>query len=170
MMKNEYKGRIISVALKKVKLPNGNTINLDCVHHPGATAIVPILNNGDIVLIRQYRYNAGGYIYEIPAGTLGTNELPLACAKRELIEETGYSAKTWKKLLSIRTTPGFSDELIHIYLATDLHLRQTAHEADEVIKVQIFSLEKVKKMLSTGKIVDAKTIAGLSLALLHFKH
>lgn len=160
-----YKGRIITLWNEKVRLPNGNLTNLDIITHPGASAVVPITNDGRFVLVKQYRHAAGRYIYEIPAGTLNKHETPLACAKRELIEETGYKAKKIKKLITIRTTPGFTNESIHIYLAKGLSPAETSHEFDEVMSVKIFSKGELIKMIKTGKIVDAKTLVGFFFAI-----
>ena len=159
-----YKGRIIDVYKDTVTLPNGNTIALDLVKHPGAVAIVPILDDGRVVMIRQYRYAAGGYIYEIPAGKLEPNEDPFTCAKRELLEEIGYKTKDLKKLTAILTTPGFSNEKIHLYLATGLTKDKTDHQKDEVIEVVYFNKNEVENMITCGEIVDAKTIVGLYTA------
>ncbi len=161
-----YKGVVIDVYRDTVELPNGNTAVLDLAKHPGASAIVPVTDDGKFVLIKQLRHAVGGYLYEIPAGKLDKpGEDPLTCAKRELAEETGYSAGAWKKLISINTTPGFSNEVIHLYLATGLVAGKTAHEEDEIIELQIFSRKEVEKMIDDGKITDAKTLVGLFFAL-----
>ncbi|MEK7280047.1 MAG: NUDIX hydrolase, partial [Nitrospirota bacterium] len=105
--KNIYKGRIVDLNIEQVKLPNGKHIELEVIHHPGASAIVPLRDNGQVVLIKQFRYAAGGFIYEIPAGRLNKGEDPAACAARELEEEIGYKAGRLEKLITILTTPGF---------------------------------------------------------------
>lgn len=161
-----YEGRVIKVFKDTVTLPNGNTAHLDVARHPGASAVVPITAEGEFVLIHQYRYAANGYLYEIPAGKLDKKgEDPLECAKRELAEETGYSAVEWEKLVSINTTPGFSDEIIHIYLARGLTKGATNHEEDEVIELSIFTRKEIEEMLASGKITDAKTLVGIYAAL-----
>lgn len=161
-----FKGKTIEVYQEHVKLPNGNTALLDIVKHPGASAIVPIHDDGRFVLIRQYRHAVGGYLYEIPAGKLDIKgEVPLDCAKRELLEETGFTARKWSPLVSINTTPGFSNEIIHIFLAQGLELLKTSHEADEVIEVYEFSREEIEQMLFKGDIQDAKSLAGIYTAL-----
>lgn len=160
-----YKGRIIQVSCEVVQLPNGNTVALDIVHHPGAAAVVPVLDDGRFVLIRQYRHAAGGYLHEIPAGKLDrSGEDPLACAKRELEEETGYRAQRWEKLVSIRTTPGFSDEIIHLFLARGLVPGDSSHERDEVIETVIVARSELERLLDAGDIVDAKTLVGIFAA------
>ena len=133
--------------------------------HPGASAIVPMLDDGRIVLIKQYRHAVGGYIYEVPAGKLDNNEAPEDCAKRELIEEIGYRAGQLEKLISIHTTPGFCNEMIHIYLATELQKDQVNHEPNEVIEIEYFTKIEIKEMINSGKITDAKTLVGLLYAL-----
>lgn len=161
-----YKGVVVDVYKEEANLPNGNRVTLDLVRHPGASAVVPIMNDGRFVLLRQYRHAAGGYLFEIPAGKFDKKgEDPLACAKRELAEETGYTAKKWTRLITIRTTPGFSDEQIHIFLAEDLLEGRLSHEHDEVIEVLHFSRAEIERMLSGGEITDAKTLVGIYAAL-----
>lgn len=166
MRKHIYIGKVIEVFKDTVTLPNGNIAELDYIAHPGASAIVPITNDGKIILLKQYRHAASGYLYEIPAGKLDIQgENPLECAKRELQEETGYQAKEWKKLVTIQTTPGFCNEIIHIYLAKNLIEGKTAHEANEVIDIHYFTKEEIFKMMQEEKITDAKTLSGLFYAL-----
>ena len=127
---------------------------------------MPITDDGRFVMMKQYRHAAGGYLFEIPAGKLDVEgEDPLACAKRELEEETGYKADEWKHLVSIKTTPGFTDEVIHIYLARGLTEGESNLEESEIIELHHFSREEVEKMLDAGEIVDAKTLVGLYAAL-----
>ena len=114
-----YTGRIVELRLEDVTLPNGNEVTLEAVHHPGAAAVVAV-DGSDVVLIRQWRHAAGGYIWEVPAGTLARGEAPDVCARRELTEETGLVAADWTALGSILTTPGFCDERIHLFLARGL--------------------------------------------------
>ncbi|MEE8494719.1 MAG: NUDIX hydrolase, partial [Nitrospirales bacterium] len=118
--KNIYKGRIVTLNIDSVVLPNGTGVDLETIRHPGAAAVVPVKDDGTIVLIRQFRHAAGGFIYEIPAGTLHQGEEPLVCAARELEEEIGYRASTFEHLTSILPAPGYTDEVIHIYQATGL--------------------------------------------------
>lgn len=157
-----YKGVVLNLYKETVTLPNGNTVVLDVARHPGAAAAVPILDDGSIVMIRQFRYAAGGYLYEIPAGKLDVKgEQPLECAKRELLEEAGYTAAKWTKLVSLVTSPGFCDEVIHIYMAQDLTKGKTEHEKDEVIEIEIKSRKEIEAMMDKGEITDSKTLAGL---------
>src|SRR6185295_4519284 len=120
MTKNIYTGIIVNLNVDTVTLPNGLTVDLEVVRHPGASAVVPLKDDGTVILIRQFRHAAGGFIYEIPAGKLHPGEDPRVCAARELEEEIGYRAGQLDLLSSIFTAPGFTDEVIHIYKATRL--------------------------------------------------
>jgi ADP-ribose pyrophosphatase len=151
------------VALEKVTLPNGVTKDREVVRHPGAAAMVPLLDDGNVVLVKQYRHAVNNYLWEIPAGTLEPHEEPVACAERELIEETGYEAKDFDKLTEILPAPGYTDEHIHIFLATGLTLGEQRLEDDEVLTVQPTPFDKAIEMIKTGEIQDAKTIVGLLL-------
>ena len=165
--KRVYEGKILNVELDQVTLPNGHQTELEMIHHPGAAAVVPLLEDGNIVLIYQYRYAAGGFIYEIPAGKLNPGENPLVCAKRELEEETGYTAKKYHPLVSFLTTPGFCDEIIHIYLAQFLTPGVQNLEPSEVLEIRQVSLKKALQMIEEGLIKDGKTIIGLQSVHLH---
>jgi len=162
--KTIYNGRVFSLALDNITLPNGVVTELDIIRHPGASAMVPMLNKNTVLLLKQYRYAAGGFIWEIPAGTLNTGESPLGCAKRELIEETGYSADKLEKLTEIVPVPGYSDERIHIFLATDLKKAVQNLDRDEMLNVHEVKMEAALEMIAKGEIMDAKTISGLYLA------
>lgn len=161
MTKNIYKGRIVTLNLETVTLPNGATVELEVIHHPGAAAVVPMKDDRTVILIRQYRHAVGGYIYEIPAGKLHPGEDPLVCAQRELEEEIGYKAGILDHVTSAYTTPGFTDEVIHIYKATQLQRGQQNLGHDEVLEIAVFPLEKTIAMIREGVIQDAKTIVGL---------
>lgn len=158
-----FSGRLLKVHVDKVVLPNGHKTTRELIRHPGAVAIVPVLPDGRIVFVKQYRYAVGSVIYEIPAGKLDPGEEPDVCAKRELSEETGYDAKSWQYLTSIVTTPGFSDEIIHLYLAKDLEKHDQHTDDDEFINLEALTPEQVEKMLFDGSIYDAKSIAALGL-------
>ncbi|MEN6412543.1 MAG: NUDIX hydrolase [Veillonellales bacterium] len=159
-----FNGKILNLVCDTVQLPNGKEATREVVHHPGAVAVVPILEDGCIVLVRQYRYPIGKILLEIPAGKLEPEEDPDECARRELKEETGYIAGTIKKLTAIYTTPGFSNEVIHLYLALNMKLAEVCPDEDEFIKVETYSRSKIKAMIHDGLITDAKTILGLLMA------
>ncbi|MDY6903235.1 MAG: NUDIX hydrolase [Thermodesulfobacteriota bacterium] len=150
---------------ENVTLDNGVQTDVHILRHPGAAAIVPFWDNETVVMIKQYRHALGEYIWEIPAGTLDDpDEDPLACAERELIEETGYRGETFEKLGTIAPSPGYSDERIHIFMATDLSDDTQNLEADEVLQVHKIPFTDVMEMVRKNKIIDAKTIASLHLA------
>ena len=166
--KRLHTGRIINLDMDEVRFPNGTTGELEMVRHPGASAVVPFLSDpyGDdpqILLLKQYRYAAEDYLYEVTAGRLDHGEDPADCARRELREETGCSAERVEHLLTFYTTPGFTDEKIHLFMATGLTQGATGREADEFIEVQTFPLSRALSMVGTGEIRDGKT----ALALLY---
>ena len=146
-------------AHQKVVLPNGKTIFISFINHPGAIIVAPLLDNNTVVMLRQFRPALGRYIYELPAGTIDLMEKPLACVKRELMEETGYSAKKYKKLGRIYPVPGYSTEVIHIFRAEGLTFSKAAPEDYEVIDTKPFSRIQVKRLFQQGKLMDAKSIA-----------
>jgi len=161
-----YHGKVITLNIDTVTLPNGVTIDLEMVRHPGAAAVVPLKDDGTVVLIRQFRHAAGGFIFEIPAGKLHLGEDPKACAARELEEEIGYQAGTLELLSSIFTAPGFTDEVIHIYKATDMTKTQQNLDRDEVLELVEMPLPEAIDMIRTGAIRDAKTMVGLQSVFL----
>jgi ADP-ribose pyrophosphatase len=157
-----YTGKIFQLNRDTVRFPDGATAEMDIVRHPGASAIVPFMNEPDgedpqILLLRQYRYAAGGYIYEVPAGRLDGDEAPADCAVRELKEETGCTAAHMEPLFTMFTTPGFTDEKIHVFMATGLVHGETAREADEFADVVIMRLAEALELIRTGAIMDAKS-------------
>jgi ADP-ribose pyrophosphatase len=164
-----YKGRVVEFNLEEAHLPNGRTVQLEILRHPGASAVVPLQEDGRVVMIRQYRHAAGGTIYEVPAGRLDPGELPLDCARRELAEEVGREAAQWERLGTVWTTPGFTDEKIHLFLARELSSVKQALEWDEVIEVVEQPLEEAIAMIRRGEINDGKTICALMLAYFHIK-
>ncbi len=161
-----YSGKVLQLDRDTVRLPNGNTTRLEILRHPGASAVVPILDDGRIILIRQLRHATGGFIYEIPAGKLDPQEDPEVCAARELEEEVGYRPGRLEHLTSIWTAPGFTDEVIHIYQGTQLAPGVQQLDQDEVLEVVEWSLEKAITKVKDGTIRDAKTIIGLHMVLL----
>jgi len=156
-----YEGKLINTRKDEIRL-KGKVFTREVVEHPGSVAIVPILNDGSIVMIEQYRNPIEEVLLEIPAGTLEINENAIECAHRELIEETGYKAGNLKKLISCYLAPGYCTELIHIFLATEIKYAKQRLEDDESIRVTTIELPKVKKMIKDGIIKDAKTIIGVT--------
>lgn len=162
-----YTGRVVSLDVDTVRFPDGSTGALEMIRHSGASAVVPLLSTGNgepqVLLIRQYRYAADGYLYEIPAGRLDAGEAPEACAHRELQEETGYRAARMTPLFTMYTTPGFTDERIHLFMADGLTPGAWAREADEFLELVPTPLSEALAMVGRGVIQDAKT----ALALLY---
>jgi ADP-ribose diphosphatase len=146
-----------------VQLPNGQQVELDIVHHPGASAVVPFVSVDEVLLIRQFRHAAGGSILEVPAGKLEPGDSPEVCAARELEEEAGRRAGRLEKLGWIFTTPGFTDEIIHLFAAFDLEPVPTRHERDEVIELVPMRLTSALDLIWRGQLHDAKS----ALALIH---
>ncbi len=163
-MKSElvYQGCSIDVYREELRLPNGKQIELDIIHHPGASAVVPFSSDDEILLLRQFRHAAGGTIYEVPAGKLDGDD-PLQCAARELEEEAGQRAGRLEKLGEILTTPGFTDERIHLFCAFDLEPVPQRLEDDEIIEVVEMPFSRALDLIWEGEIPDAKS----ALALLH---
>jgi ADP-ribose pyrophosphatase len=161
-----YRGRSIEVYEDEVLLPNGRRVTLDVVRHPGAAAVVPFVSDGEVLLIHQFRHAAGGTIFEVPAGKLDAGEDPALCAARELEEEAGQRAGRIERLGEIWTTPGFTDERIHLFAAFDLEPIPQRLEADEVIEVVRVPLARALEMIWRGELRDAKS----ALALMHAAH
>jgi ADP-ribose pyrophosphatase len=161
-----HTGRVVRLDVDTVRFPDGSTGQLELIRHPGAAAIVPCASDPPgadptILLIRQYRYATGGELWEIPAGTLDPGEDPEACARRELLEETGVTAARLERLTSIWTTPGFTDEVIHLYMATGLVTGEPSRERDEFIEVVPQPLSRVLTLIRDGEIRDAKTVVAI---------
>lgn len=152
---------VIDLGIETANLPNGLTIELPVIRHPGAAAVVALDDRGRVAMIHQFRHAVGGRIWEIPAGGRDKGESAHACAKRELREEAGLIAERWERLGELVTIPSFCDERIELFLARQLKETTTAHEPDEVIALQWIGLEQALQMIRDGAIVDAKTIAGL---------
>jgi ADP-ribose pyrophosphatase len=164
-----YTGKVISLDVDTVRFPDGSTGELEMIRHPGASAVVPFLSDPrgedpQVLMIRQYRYAADGYMYEIPAGRLDPGENPQDCAARELKEETGCTAEQFEHLLTMYTTPGFTDEKIHLFMATGLVAGETKHEADEFLDLHPMRLSRALEMVEAGGIQDGKTALGLLFA------
>jgi ADP-ribose pyrophosphatase len=161
-----HRGRIGEFGIDEVVLPNGREVRLEILRHPGAAAVVPSHDDGTVTLIRQHRHAAGGMIWEIPAGKLEPGESPVECAARELEEEAGLRAAVLHPLSAMLTTPAFTDEIIHLYLATGLTPVEARPEPDEILSVVRLPLEEAVAMVDRGEIVDGKTICGLMIAWL----
>lgn len=159
-----YKGKVLDISLETAKLPNGKAVDLEIIRHPGGACIIPVYDNGDILMVRQYRHAAGGIIWEIPAGRIDDGEDALNCAVRELEEEGGVRAGKIEKLGDFFTTPGFCTELLHIYLATELRPCGQKLEADEYLEVERVSFDKAVDMVYRGDIKDSKTIIAIMMA------
>ncbi|MDF2634478.1 MAG: hydrolase [Pelosinus sp.] len=159
-----FEGNLLNVFSDKVELPNGKEASREYIKHPGAVAVVPVTQEGNIVLVRQYRYPIGKALLEVPAGKLDKGEDPDTCALRELEEETGYVAEHIKKIASIYTTPGFTNEVIHLYIAENLTLSNPHPDEDEFLDVEVYSKEEIKTMIADGRINDAKSMLALLLA------
>jgi ADP-ribose pyrophosphatase len=164
MKKQVFCGKLLKVFVERKTMPHGFTFNLEYIRHPGAVAIVPFLSRSEILLIRQYRPAIGKYILEVPAGTLDRKESLSACAKREMIEETGYSAGVLARLGAIYTTPGFTTEKIHIFKAGRLKYVGRVHQKDELITIVKMPVKSLPLKVRRGLIVDSKTIAALAMS------
>lgn len=158
--------RFLDAHVDRVRFPDGSEGEQVLIHHPGAAAVVPVLSDPDgpdpqLLLIKQYRYAIGGFLWEIPAGRLEPGEAPIACAERELLEETGCRCEALSPLTSLWTTPGFTNEKIHLFKATGLTRGEAAREADEFMEVVPLRLSKVLEMIRDGEITDAKTMVAI---------
>lgn len=157
------RGRVFRLFSENVTLPNGVTLDMEIIRHPGAAAIVPLMDDGSVLLLRQYRHALDDCIWEIPAGTLEPGEDARHCARRELVEETGYTAQVIEQLTVITPLPAYSDEHIHIFLASGLNEAEQQLDDDELLSVHRLELTRAVAMIAAGEIQDAKTIAGLLL-------
>ncbi|GAH23095.1 unnamed protein product, partial [marine sediment metagenome] len=187
--KEVFRGKLLKLTVSEVKLPDKNVTEREVVSHPGAVAIVPMTSHNEVVMVRQYRFAVGKHTLELPAGTLEEGEKPIICAKRELEEEIQVRANKWKKLISIYPSPGYCNEIIHIYLAKELEdlskagnkgenfkdvqnniknirksqVKVKKSEKDEFINRVIIPLKEVKDKILNGEIMDAKTIVGITI-------
>ena len=159
-----YDGKVLDIHLEKVTLPNGKEVDVEIIRHPGGAAALPLYDNGDILMIRQFRHAAGGIIWEVPAGRIDDGEDPQNCAYRELQEEAGVIAGRMEKLGEFFSTPGFCTEVIHLYLARDLTACCQELEADEYLQVEKMPFGKALEKVYSGEIVDSKTMLALLLA------
>jgi ADP-ribose pyrophosphatase len=155
-----YSGRIMDIVLDRVRLQSGKITTREIVKHPGAVAVIPLLGD-KIIMVRQYRYATSKILLEVPAGTLREGEEPEECARRELLEETGYLARRLKLMFQCYVAPGYSSEIVYIYLATQLSQQTQDPEEDEFIEVVKIDLSGVLQMIRRNEIRDAKTIGGI---------
>jgi ADP-ribose pyrophosphatase len=159
-----YKGRIFNFVTEELTLPNGRDTEMAFIRHPGSIAIVPLLEDHSVVMELQYRHPVGEYLFEIPAGTMEPGESPLDCARRELLEETGFRAQEFIKLGKIHILPAYSDEEIHVFIAKGLTPAKQNLDPDEIIEVVTYPLEKAVQMIDAGNITDALTILSIQMA------
>lgn len=161
-----YEGRKFNFEVNRLRLPNSAVGDWECIRHPGGALAVPVTAEGKLVLVKQYRFAVQGRLLEFPAGTVEPNESPAVTIQREIEEETGYRANAWRSLGKFPLAPGYSDEFIYAFLATDLELLETpaAQDEDEDIEVVILSPDELEKVILTGDAVDAKSIASFMLA------
>jgi len=162
-----YRGRLLKLRVARVRLQNGLETTREIVEHPGAVAVIPLLDDGRILFTRQYRIAARKQLLEIPAGTLEARETALTCARRELVEETGHAARRIRKLFSCYLAPGYSTEKIHFFLGTSLVRRRARQAQDEMITVRAMNLRQGLRAIEAGRIQDAKTICGLYYLATH---
>jgi ADP-ribose pyrophosphatase len=159
-----YDGKIVRLDVDRVRLPNGREVVREVVRHPGAVVVVPVLDHERIVLVRQYRYPVEDVLLELPAGKLDKGEEPLDCARRELAEETGYRGRRWKTLGSFYTTPGFTNEVLHAFVAEDLEEGgEASPDPDEILRAVSLPIGEIFGMAREGRLRDAKTLAALLL-------
>lgn len=156
-----YDGHLVKLDLHKIRLPDGKTGKREIVQHPGAVAIVPLDNENQVILVRQFRLAANAFVLEIPAGTLEPGEQPEACARRELQEEIGHDSANLESLGGIYTAPGYTTEFIHLFMATDLAESPLEGDTDEFIEVVRMPIEEALQRVDANEIVDSKTVVGL---------
>ena len=160
-IRNVFTGRVLTLNLEQVRLPNGQVAELEIAHHPGGAAVVAIDAEGRVCLLRQFRHAAGGWLTELPAGKLDGGEPPLECARRELAEEAGVSARRWEKLGEFFSSPGVLTEVIHLFLAQDLEPAVASPEDHEVLEATWIPLRDAVDLAASGQLQDAKSLIGL---------
>ena len=156
-----FEGRVFSVCRDRVIEPSGLEVTKEVVVHPGSVVVLPVFPNGEILLVRQYRHAAGCYLWELVAGTMEPGETPLTGAKRELVEETGYTARRFRKLMDVFPTPGFLSEHMVVFACHGLKPGPARPEKDEKIEARRFSLRRLERMMRTGRLRDTKSIAAI---------
>lgn len=156
-----FKGAIFDMDQLTVELPNGKKVTRDVIRNPGASVIVPLTEDGQVIMVRQFRKPIESVLLEVPAGKMDPGEDPLQCAARELKEETGYTAKKLMKILTLHPAPGFADEVLHVFVACGLSKGESCPDEDEFIHAEVYEMDAVIKMIEDGAITDAKTICGV---------
>ncbi len=160
-IEEKYRGRLFAFQVEDITLPNGHRTEAAIVRHPGSTGIVPFADDGSVVMTYQYRHAVGKYLLEIPAGTLEKGESPLVCAQRELEEETGFTAAAWLPMATIHILPAYSDEVIHLFLATGLKAASQRLDQDEILQVVHHPWKALMQMLEAGMITDGLSVLAL---------
>jgi ADP-ribose pyrophosphatase len=160
-IRNVFTGRVLTLNLEQVRLPNGRVAELEIAHHPGGAAVVAIDDAGRVCLLRQFRHAAGGWLTELPAGTLDGGEPPLSCAQRELAEEAGVTAQQWDKLGECFSSPGVLTEVVHLVLARDLAPADAQPEEHEVFEASWVPFGEAVDLAARGELRDAKSLIGL---------
>lgn len=164
-----YRGRVVDLSVETVRLPNGHVCDLELIRHPGAAAVVAVDDARQVLLVRQYRHATGGWLLEVPAGKLDGGEAPEVCARREVEEETGFRPERLTPMGWIWTTPGFTDEKIHLFLATGLEPARQTLDADEMLVVERVPLDRALRMALRGEILDAKSVCAIMRAPYHLR-
>jgi 8-oxo-dGTP pyrophosphatase MutT (NUDIX family) len=160
-IRNVFTGRVLTLNLERVRLPNGRIAELEIAHHPGGAAVVALDDEGRVCLLRQYRHAAGGWLTELPAGKLDGGEPPLECAQRELAEEAGVTAQQWDKLGECFSSPGILTEVLHLFLARGLAPADARPEEHEVFEASWIPLDEAVELATKGQLRDAKSLIGL---------
>jgi len=160
-IRNVFTGRVLTLNLEQVRLPNGRVAELEIAHHPGGAAVVALDDDNRVCLLRQFRHAAGGWLTELPAGKLDGGEPPLECAQRELAEEAGVTARQWDKLGECFSSPGVLTEVIHLFLARGLAPADAQPEEHEVFEASWVPFDEAVDLAARGQLRDAKTVVGL---------
>lgn len=163
-IRNVHTGRVLTLNIERVRLPNGRVAELEIAHHPGGATIVAVDADRRVCLLRQFRHATGGWITELPAGKLDNREPPIECARRELAEEVGVEASRWENLGQFFSSPGVLTEVIHVFLARDLSPCQSTPEEHEVLEARWVPMEEAFALAAEAKLQDAKTLIGLAWA------
>ncbi|MEE8342482.1 MAG: NUDIX hydrolase [Gammaproteobacteria bacterium] len=168
--KSIFRGTVVDLGIESVELPNGQRLEMEIVRHPGGAAVVAVDSRQQVCLLHQYRHAAGGWLWELPAGKLDPGETPQQTAARELAEEAGLKGGSWRSLGNIISSPAICDEVIHLFLVTELLKVPIQHESTEVIEIHWVEFTTALAWIRKGKIRDAKTVTGLMLAAEHLRN